>query len=155
MSDDPANLNVPYDWELTGHPAFPIRNWHPLPVLDLDIETQLRRSTLHIIREAAPRLATMGIEAIAECHALGHPAWVEDSETGRIVRLDPDGKRHFEDRTTAQIRADRPTSPRSPTCFFIAALMIVSHGKQGLRWRRRSVKRNASSWGTPAFRRVA
>ena len=39
----------------------------------------------------------MGIEAIAEAHRLGHPAWVEDRETGRIVRLDPDGSRHFED----------------------------------------------------------
>ncbi len=97
MTDDPANSNVPYDWQVNGHPAKLVRDWHPLPVLDPDIGPHLRRSTIHIVREAAPRLATMGIEAIAESHGLGHPAWVEDRETGRIVRLDPDGTRHFED----------------------------------------------------------
>ena len=52
---------------------------------------------LEQIDEAAPRIACMGRDAIAECHALGVPAWVEDRETGRIVRLEPDGSRHFEE----------------------------------------------------------
>ena len=57
-----------------------------------------RRPTLfELLDEAAPRLVRMGHEAIAECHAFGHPAWVADRETERIVRLDPDGSRHFKE----------------------------------------------------------
>ena len=111
MRDDPANSNVPYDWELNGHPAYLIRDWHPLPVLDSDVGPQLRRTLLEAVREVAPRLATMGLEAIAQAHALGHPAWVEDRTTGRILRLDPDGTRHFDDHAA---RLGQPMDGISP-----------------------------------------
>ncbi len=65
---------------------------------------------LRAIRENADAIARMGHEAIAECHALGHPAWVEDRETGRIVRLDPDGTRIFED--VGRHLGDRPPTER-------------------------------------------
>ncbi len=48
---------------------------------------------LELVRDAWPRIVRMGRDAIAECHAAGHPAWVEGVD-GRVWRLDPDGTRH-------------------------------------------------------------
>jgi hypothetical protein len=69
-----------------------------------------RPTLLELIEEAAPRIATMGRDAIAECHAAGHPAWVEDRDTGRIVRLNPDGSRDFVD-VARDVERDLGDSP--------------------------------------------
>ena len=66
-----------------------------------------RPSLLDLVREAWPRIARMGHDAIAQAHAAGVPTWVSDGE-GRIVRLDPDGTRHVETRFADEVTVTRP-----------------------------------------------
>lgn len=64
-----------------------------------------RPSLLDLAREAWPRIERMGVDAIAQAHAAGVPAWV--SEDGTLWRLDPDGTRHVETRSADEVTAAR------------------------------------------------
>lgn len=47
-----ANSNDRYDHRLNGHPrgSLPPSRWYPLPVLDPDVDVQLRRAALEVVR---------------------------------------------------------------------------------------------------------